>query len=216
LLAYIMDKIPHKEIIEHGIRNKRYSIPEAAIREFVANALIHQDLSSSGSGPTVEIYVDRIKITNPGEPLINPDRFIDAPPKSRNEKLAALMRRIGLCESRGSGIDRALEAIESAVLPAPFFQVVEDSTVVTVYAERSFANMTKDERLRACYQHAALKFESGAKMSNQSLRERLGLGDKQYPQVSALIREAMDAGLISPLDEDQANRTARYIPWWAK
>lgn len=216
MLRFIMDKIPHKEIIEHGIRSTKYALPEKAVRELVANALIHQDLTISGAGPRVEIFQDRMKITNPGIPLISPDRFIDAPPRSRNEKLAGLMRRLGLCESRGSGIDRALDAIEAEALPPPFFQVVEGHTVVTLYTQKSFAAMTRDERLRACYQHASLRFEAGQTMSNQSLRTRLGLTDRQYPQVSNVIREALDTKLIFPLDQDQGNRNARYIPWWAK
>ena len=48
---------------------------------------IHQDLSISGTGPVVEIFDNRIEITNAGIPLVNIDRIIDNPPKSRNEKL---------------------------------------------------------------------------------------------------------------------------------
>ena len=216
VLDHIMDKVPHKEVIQHGKRGTKFSIPKIAVREFLANALIHQDLSSAGAGPRIEIFEDRTKITNPGIPLISPDRFIDAPPRSRNEKLSLLMRRAGLCESRGSGVDRALDAIEAEALPPPFIQVVEGHTVVTIYAQRSFAAMTRDERLRACYQHASLRAEAGETMSNQSLRARFGLTDRQYPQVSVVIREALDAELICPLDEDQGNRNARYVPWWAK
>lgn len=47
---------------------------------------IHQDLSISGTGPVVEIFDNRIEITNAGIPLVNIDRIIDNPPKSRNEK----------------------------------------------------------------------------------------------------------------------------------
>ncbi|MGA0594105.1 ATP-binding protein [Enterovirga sp. CN4-39] len=119
LLRYILDRVPHKEVIVHGVRTKRFTIPEIAIREFVANALIHQDLTSVGDGPRIEIFPDKIRITNPGRPLISPDRFIDAPSRSRNEKLAGLMRRLGFCEERGSGVDRAVEAIETAALPPP-------------------------------------------------------------------------------------------------
>ncbi len=53
----------------------------------------------------VEIFDDRIEITNPGEPLVDTQRFIDTPPKSRNETLASMMRRFRICEERGSGID---------------------------------------------------------------------------------------------------------------
>jgi ATP-dependent DNA helicase RecG len=52
----------------------------------------------TGSGPMVEIFADRMEITNPGEPLVELLRFVDTPPRSRNEDLAALMRRMDICE----------------------------------------------------------------------------------------------------------------------
>lgn len=215
LLRYIMSKIPQKEELSHGVRNVRHGLPENAIRELVANALIHQDLSSAGDGPLIEIFSDRVRIINPGKPLVPPDRFIDAPPKSRNEKLAGLMKRFGYCEERGSGVDRALDACEAMALPAPMFQASDSSTIATLFGERPFSAMSKEDRIRACYQHASLKFEAGSRMSNSTFRARLGLNDKQYPQVSVVIRDAIEAKLIRPLDEDQANRNARYVPWWA-
>ncbi len=215
MLEYIMARVPHREIMSHGMRKTHYDIPMIAVRELVANALIHQDLTAIGSGPRIEIFKDKIRITNPGVPLVPIERFIDAPPKSRNERLASFMRRAGICEERGSGIDRALDAIERESLPPPDFQVVADSTVVTVFGPRSFAKMSKEDRLRAVYQHASLRWESGDKMSNQSLRKRLGMSDSQIAQVSRLISDSVDAGLIRPVDSDQAKRTARYVPAWA-
>ena len=41
------------------------------VRELVANALIHQDFFVTGTGPMVEIFDDRIEITNPGAPLVD-------------------------------------------------------------------------------------------------------------------------------------------------
>ncbi len=215
LLAYIMDRIQHKEVLQHGIRNTQYNIPQVAIREILANAIIHQDFTANGDGPVVEIFPDKVKISNPGKPLIPTDRFIDSPSRSRNDKFGHLMRRIGICEERGSGIDRALHEIEKHALPPPLFQQVEDTTVVTLYGPKAFADMSKEDRIRACYQHACLGFEKNDYMSNSSLRRRFGLTDKQYPQVSIVLAEAKDAGVIRPLDEDQANRNARYVPYWA-
>lgn len=80
--------------------------PELSIRELVANALIHQDFSQTGNSVMIEIYSNRLEVTNPGEPLVDTDRFLDTPPKSRNEILASFMRRINICEERGSGIDK--------------------------------------------------------------------------------------------------------------
>jgi ATP-dependent DNA helicase RecG len=214
LLHYVMTRMPHEEIMVTGFRQNKYPIPEIAAREIIANALIHQDFTKPGH-PVVEVFKDKVQITNPGAPLVDPKRFIDAPSKTRNEKLAAMMRRIGLCEERGSGIDRALEAIEKDALPAPLFREVEGSTVVILYRPGSFAEMSKEARIRACYQHACLRFESNDPMSNASFRLRLGLPDKQYPQVSIVIRDAIEGDWIRPLTEDQSNRNARYVPWYA-
>ena len=215
LLSYVMTRIPHREQMLHGKRVTIYDIPEIAVREILANAIIHQDFTATGDGPVVEIFPDKLRVTNPGNPLIAIDRFIDSPSRSRNEKFGHLMRRVGICEERGSGVDRALYEIESVALPAPLFQQIEDSTVVTIFGPKPFANMTKEDRVRACYQHACLGFEKNEYMSNSSLRKRLGLSDKQYPQISIVIAEAREAGVIRPLDEDQANRNARYVPYWA-
>lgn len=143
MLKYVMDRINHREEMQHGQRVTVFDIPRIAVREIVANAIIHQDLTSSGDGPVVEIYPDKIRVTNPGKPLIPTDRFIDSPSRSRNSKFGQMMRRLGLCEERGSGIDRALDAIESAALPAPLFQEVADATIVTLYGPKQFADMTR-------------------------------------------------------------------------
>lgn len=216
LLRHLMSELSLGERFEGGKRVNRYSIPEETIREFAANALVHQDFTKQGQRPTFEVYADRIRIINPGVPLIEADRFIDSPSKSRNPGFAQLMRMAGLCELRGSGIDRAIRAIERAALPPPLFQAVEGSTIVTVFKDRSFAKLTPEERVRACYQHACLSYESGEAMSNGSLRERFGLSQKQYPQISNVIRDAVDAGRIVPQSEDQGKRYARYIPYWAR
>jgi predicted HTH transcriptional regulator len=215
LMEYVMDKIPHSEVMKHGIRTTEYRIPEATVREFLANAIIHQDFTQLGARPVIEIYSDKVRIVNPGTPLVEPDRFIDAPSKSRNPGFAKLMRAAGLCEQRGSGVDRALREVERASLPPPLIQAVEGSTMVTIYMSRPFTKLTADDRVRACYQHACLMLEAGDFMSNGSLRKRFGLGEKQYPQVSEVISNAIDAGRIRPLNEGQANRIARYVPYWA-
>lgn len=215
LLKNIMSAISLGESFEGGIRVVQYAIPEVAIREFVANALVHQDFTRQGERPTFEVFSDRIRITNPGVPLIDPDRFIDSPSRSRNAGFAQLMRKAGLCELRGSGVDRALRAIEQLALPPPLIQSVEGSTMVTLFREKPFAKLTPEERVRACYQHACVSYEAGEAMGNGSLRERFGLSRKQYPQISNVIRDAVAAGRIVPQSEDQGKRYAKYVPYWA-
>jgi len=215
-VAWIDNVLPTNEQIQQALRVERKLYPEIAIRELVANALIHQDLSIRGTGPMVEIYTDRIEVTNPGVPLIDPQRFIDCPPMSRNEKLASFMRRVNICEERGSGIDKVVESAEAFQLPAPDFRVLEHHTQAVLFAPMRYGDMTQAERVRACYQHACLQWVSNVKMSNATLRKRFGIDEHNYPMVSRVIAETLDAKLIKPADPDsKSKKHARYVPFWA-
>lgn len=186
--------------------------PAIAIRELVANALIHQDFNLTGTGPMIEIFSDRMEISNPGLPLIDTLRFIDEPPRSRNETLAALMRRLNICEERGSGIDKVISAVEVFQLPAPDFRTTTNHTIAVLLGPREFADMDRADRIRACYQHACLWFVSGKHMTNTSLRERLKIDKKNYPMASRIIRDTIDVGLIK--QAGGSRKDAKYIPFW--
>lgn len=215
LLKHVMSHVTGGETFVHGVRRRQTFYPEIAVREFLANALIHQDLLASGSRPTVEIYSDKIRIHNLGRPFVEPERIIDAPPRSRNERLALFMRRAGHCEERGSGVMRALLAIEGAGQAPPLFQNINDTYVVTMFRTTDFGAMSKDDRIRACYQHSVLRHLVNEPMNNGSLRKRLGLKDSQASQASNIIKDAQEVGLIKPLDPNQGHRIAKYLPFWA-
>lgn len=181
----------------------------------MANALIHQDFFISGAGPTVEIFSDRMEITNPGTPLVEIERFLDSPPRSRNETLASFMRRIGVCEERGSGVDKVVFQTEYYQLPAPMFEVTGDNTRAVLFAHRSLTRMDKADRIRACYLHACLKYVNREYLTNSSIRERFGIEPQNIAVASRLIREAVEAGAIAPYDEAAAPKLMKYVPWWA-
>jgi len=215
LIKFINALLPSNEVIGQALRDNVTMYPEIAIRELVANAIIHQDFSERGTGPMVEIYSDRIEISNPGQPLITPYRFIDEY-QSRNEDLASIMRRFRICEEKGSGIDKVISFIEMFQLPAIDIQVQEKHTKVIIYAYLKFSDMDKKDRIRACYQHACLKYVMNEKMSNQSLRERFKISDENAAMVSRIIKETFEAGLIKEEDPDSKSRKyVRYIPNWA-
>ncbi len=213
LVTYIDNLLPHNEYIGTIFREERSLYPAIAIRELFANALIHQDMTITGTGPLIEMFKDRLEITNPGQPLVNPERFLDSPPRSRNEALASLMRRMRLCEEQGTGIDKVIVAIEMHQLPPPDFRAEGDAVRVVMFAPRSFADMTPEERVRACYQHAALKYVSGERMKNATLCERFGIDPKNRAQASVVIRQAVAANLIRPADPGRPK--AGYLPAWA-
>ena len=215
LVQYVMGKLPQNEVIEDAIRKAVKLVPEVVIRELLANALIHQDFELTGTSPIVEIYTDRVEISNPGEPIVPVERFIDGY-QSRNERLADLMRRFGICEEKSSGVDRVVEAAELLQLPAPDFLVEHRRTVVVIYGPRDFKEMDRSDRVRACYQHCVLQWVLRKKMTNQSLRERFGLSERSGNTVSTIIAVAVEQGLVK-LDPSapDSRKYARYIPNWA-
>jgi ATP-dependent DNA helicase RecG len=214
LVKYIMQRSTD-EIIKEGVRRNVPLCPEEAVREVVANALIHQDFTNSGSGPVVEIYSNRIEVTNPGNSLIEPDRMIDER-RSRNEKLAAAMRTLGLCEERGGGLDRTLIALENAHLPAPKFIPSKDSMRVVLFGFTPFKKMTKVDKQRACFFHCIIRWISHDYMSNASLRKRFDLPQEEYQAVSSVITAEVKANRIVPADPKQGKKNARYVPYWAR
>jgi ATP-dependent DNA helicase RecG len=214
LVEWINSQLPANEEIGKVLRKDSRMYPEIAIRELVANALIHQDLSVKGF-PMIEIFSDRIEISNPGNPLITPDRFIDSY-ISRNEKLADLMRRMGFCEEKGSGLDKVIFHNELFQLPPINVITDENRTRVTMYSYKSLNDLDKKEKIRACYQHSCLKWVSNEKMSNQSLRERFQIEDKNAAIASRIIKDTFESGMIKEDDPENKSRKHRnYVPFWA-
>jgi predicted HTH transcriptional regulator len=210
-----MGQLPQNEIIENALRKQVKLLPMESVRELIANALIHQDLAMQGAGPMIEVYSNRIEISNPGEPIVPVERFIDGY-QSRNERLADFMRRMSICEEKSSGIDRVIEQAEFFQLPAPEFRATHRRTVVIVYGPRPFSEMDRNDRIRACYQHCALRYVMSERMTNQSLRERFGLSEGQSATATQIINATIEAGLIKA-DEavGGSKKYARYLPDWA-
>lgn len=215
LIQFINNLLPSNEVIKTALRTDVKMYPEIAIRELVANALIHQDFYIAGTGPMIEIFTDRIEITNPGQPLIDTLRLLDSPPQSRNEKLASIMRRFKICEERGSGIDKIVFQTELFQLPAPDFIKSENHFKVVLFAHKNLSEMNKGDKVRACYLHCCLKYVSGEKMNNTSLRERFKIVEKNYPMASNIISDTMEAGLIKLHNpSNKSKRYTAYIPFW--
>lgn len=215
LISYINGLLPTNEVIEQALRRAVPMFPELAVRELVANALIHQDFFATGAGPMVEIFDDRLEITNPGAPLVDSQRFVDTPPKSRNEALASLMRRTGICEERGSGWDKVVSETEFYQLPAPLIETGEGYTRVVLFAHQPLLQMDKGDRVRAVYLHACLRYVSQKHTTNASIRDRFGIEQRNSAKATRLIGEAVEAGLVVPYDLQAGRRFMRYVPFWA-
>ena len=213
LLKYIEALLPTQEVIKGAIRETISPYPSIALREAIANALIHQDFSITGTGVVIEIFCNRIEITNPGIPLVDIYRIVDNPPKSRNEKLAALMRRLKMCEELGTGWDKIVISCELQQLPTPHIDIYEENTKVSLFVKVDFFDLSPQDKLWACYMHSCIKYIQGEFLTNSSLRDRFGLEEKSSASISRLIKEACEKKYIKKLEET-APRHTKYIPAW--
>jgi len=121
-LRYEIKTLVRKEILE---------LPEDALREAVLNAVIHRDYHFNGANVSVEIYRDRVEISDPGElpPGMKPE---DMGKKSvrRNKLLADLFHRIGEVEKVGSGILRMKQALKEAGIQPMRFEFTGFFTII--------------------------------------------------------------------------------------
>lgn len=218
IIDYVEALLPEREEIGRALRVTLKGYPTLAVRELVANMLIHQDLTIRGAGPLIEIFDGRIEFSNPGNSLIRVERLVNDPPATRNPRLASLARRLHMCEEAGSGWDKIIDACEESQLPSPEIQQSEGDAPrmsVRLLQYKAFADMSGEERRQACYWHACIQYANSQSLTNASLRERFGMADSGASQISRLIRECVDNGLIRPVDADAARKKMRYVPAWA-
>ncbi len=83
------------------------------------------------------------------------------------------MRRLGFCEEKGSGLDKVIFYNELFQLPPINVIAAERRTSVTMYSYKTLNVLEKKEKIRACYQHACLKYVSNEKMTNSRYEKDL-------------------------------------------
>lgn len=214
---YLAAITPSHEVLDGMVRRVVAMFPPAAVRELLANTVIHQDLTNTLQYPEVHIFDDRLEFTNPGALLVPVERIVNALPKTRNGRLVSMLRLMDICEEEGTGWDVVIEACESAHLLSPEVRSDErDGTRVTLFGDGAFNRMTKRQRRDAVYWHACLMHAQHGSINNQSVRERFGLDDTQKSRlaVSRLIKECCEQSLIKEEDPDAGSRYKRYVPAW--
>ena len=105
-----------------GPRKELWEIPEDALKEALVNAIVHRDYYDKGARTMVEVYNDRVVITNPGGLIssIPPEKF-GTMSRTRNPLIFGLFERIRMVEYIGSGVMRMRESMKEVQLPAPDF-----------------------------------------------------------------------------------------------
>ena len=209
----ILSSIQTADIYINGRRKDHYLLPGIAIREALGNMLIHQDLLASG-GPLVEIFSDRVEFSNPGYLNVPLDRLIDSAPKPANQALASFLRRINIGDTAGSGYDKIVASLEKEHLPPAKTEETPSGVRVLIFGEKEFEDYSSEEKIQAAYEHTVLCHLSYRKATNQSLRERFGLGAEAKYKISRIYATAMEQGKIKK-EAESGKADASYLPYWA-
>lgn len=216
IVDYIMTIIPQEEVIVDATRKSIFSFPEIAIRELLANAMIHQDLQQRGTNPMVEVFANRIEFSNAGGPLVAVERIVDTVPVSRNENIAGFLHKCGICEERGSGYDKIIESTGKNELLAPRIENQSNQfTKAILFAKIPFDMITREDKIRTCYMQACLAYVNFGAINNASIRAVFGLNSAESYKASRIIKDSLEAQKIKALDANTAPRYMKYIPYWA-
>ncbi|MDE2762743.1 MAG: helix-turn-helix domain-containing protein [Gemmatimonadota bacterium] len=113
------------------------SLPPAAVREAIVNAVVHADYSQRGAPIRVAVFDDRLEVESPG--LLPFGLTLDDLPlgvsKVRNRVLARVFQALGLVEQWGSGVQRMTAACRDEGLPAPVWEEIGFGVRVTLRTE---------------------------------------------------------------------------------
>lgn len=110
--------------------------PEVALREAVVNALAHRSYDDSTQHVIIEVFFDRIVVTNPGGPVGDPSlkklEIGKARSRSRNPLISQGLVFLKLMEERGTGIRRMRKAMLDYGLDMPHIAVDDDYFILTL------------------------------------------------------------------------------------
>ncbi|MEA2103858.1 MAG: ATP-binding protein, partial [Candidatus Cloacimonadota bacterium] len=104
-------------------RKEIYELPLDAIREAVINAVVHRDYFLKGSHTVIEIFDDRLEISNPGGlPKGLSEKDFGKKAVRRNQIIASLLHRIDFVENMGTGINKIRNLLKEANAKQPKFE----------------------------------------------------------------------------------------------
>jgi len=176
-----------------------------AFREAFVNALVHRDFSRLGA-VHVKITDDGLSISNPGGFVegVTLDNLLVADPRSRNPLLADAIKRIGLAERTGRGIDRIYEGMLRYGRPAPDYSLSNEFTVsvqmANVAADLDFLKMVVEQEDKL----GNMPIDSLIILSRLREERRLTTADlapsvqKPEANVRATLEKLLETGFLEP------------------
>lgn len=198
----------HEEEMEMGLY--RISIPDfdkRAFREALVNAFCHRDYSRLGR-VRLQINDEGMTISNPGGFIegINADNLLDAEPHGRNPVLADAMKRIGLAERTGRGIDRIYEGslLYGRLLP-DYSQSTDSSVRLFIprgLPDKAFVAMISEEQKRVGHSlpiYSLLILNVLKQLHQATLHEISQVLKREESRLKVVLETLVESGLVEAL-----------------
>lgn len=197
-------------VVEEEIQVGLFRVPvpnydRRAFREAFVNALVHRDFSRVGA-VHVKIGDDGLSISNPGGFVegVTLDNLLVAAPRSRNPLLADVIKRIGLAERTGRGIDRIYEGMLRYGRPSPDYSMSNEFTVsvhmTNAAADLDFLKMVVEQEDKL----GNMPIDSLIILSRLREERRLTTADlapsvqKPEAHVRATLEKLVERGFLEP------------------
>jgi len=189
--GYRIEKLRREDVPEYPMR---------ALREAITNAIMHRDYFESGANVFVEIYDDRIEISNPGGlPKGLSKEELGTRSVRRNPLIADLLHRIALIEKAGTGIRRMREDARKHKCPEPKFTVNGFFTATfwpnVEIARKITPQVTPQVTLQATPQVVAILKAARTASSREELQKAVDLKDRRHFR-KAYLDSLLDAGWL--------------------
>lgn len=183
-------------------RKELWEIPETAFKEIIINSLAHRDYYDKGARITIEVFDDRVEISNPGG-------LVSAVPKSefgkrsasRNPLIFGLFERMRLVEQIGSGITRIRDVMNDEGLTPPEFNI-DGMFTVTLRRPFDFEKWVEKwvEKLTDNRVKILREVHNNHKVTKKELEQAVGISASAIDNNIDVLK---DLGLLSRVGSDK-------------
>ncbi len=188
-ISYKIQKLQREDILE---------IPETALREAIINSVVHRDYFEKGANVIIEIYDDRVEISNPGGlPKGLKESEFGTKSVTRNTLIASLMLRANYIEKLGTGIKRIQDAMKDANLPPVQF---EKNSFFTIKFQRILKKIYSDKKDKNVGANVGVNVENAGIKFSEEFAVNFGVKGKRLERLIEILRLIDVSKFISAKD----------------
>lgn len=204
-IAFVRKYLARAAVIGEVRRHERWTLPAAALREAIINAVVHADYSQRGAPLRLALFDDRLEIENPGLlPFgLTVEDLWQGISRLRNRVIGRVFKELGLIEQWGSGIQRMAAACREAGLPDPVFEEIGARFRVTlsVLPQQTAALDERDQQIVEL-------LKTGGAFGTQQIADRLQLSTRA---TRARLRALVERGAIAEIGSSPQDPRKQYV-----